>query len=290
MKPTFFAAKYKRRGLGWTAVAFGSWALISSVTAENLASGNWVFNVVVGLVSIPLGVYFLRGQGVKPERLAENNEISDNRERSIKSATSSLASANGGLALVQYRKLENLLWSNEGAVRFQEILKELDFDTSKVASKKIGIIPSASSSPTAGTPIEVFNDWIIYGEEAFDTDSSTRGEVHLDGSTQIDSGGRQLHSGTSNVMFISSDWSRTFPIDRKSITEARRIVGQLSALSDSRKPAGVTQADIKMMIETILNSTGQPAAKKVAQLSDLRYQRLLTDQEFESAKAKVLGI
>jgi DNA-directed RNA polymerase specialized sigma54-like protein len=62
------------------------------------------------------------------------------------------------------------------------------------------------------------------------------------------------------------------------------------AVIESLKPKGVTSADISELMKTILSNSGQPAAQKLQQLSDLRYQRLLTDEEFEAAKAKVLGI
>jgi hypothetical protein len=39
-----------------------------------------------------------------------------------------------------------------------------------------------------------------------------------------------------------------------------------------------------------MSNSGQPAAEKLKQLSDLRFQRLLSDSEFEAAKAKILGI
>jgi hypothetical protein len=44
------------------------------------------------------------------------------------------------------------------------------------------------------------------------------------------------------------------------------------------------------MIETILSNSGQPPAEKLKQLSDLRFQRLLSDSEFDAAKARILGI
>jgi hypothetical protein len=293
MKPKIFAAKYENKGLGWTLLVFGVICITGTFTAANISSGTWIINLIVGLPSAALGVYFIRGQGKSPKRLAKEKSTSDKLENSIQATILSLESAHGGRAFVKYRKLEGLLRetkSPEYLVRFEEILRELKFDKTKVASTRIGVIPSSRNFMTAGTPIEVFNDWIIYGEQAFDTDSSTRGEVHIEGSIQIDGKGNKQDLRSASVMFLSSSWSKTFQIDLQSTAEARRIVGQLSAVSDSRKPVGVTSADISIMIETILNNTGQPAAEKVAQLSDLRYQRLLTDQEFESAKAKVLGI
>jgi hypothetical protein len=42
-------------------------------------------------------------------------------------------------------------------------------------------------------------------------------------------------------------------------------------------------------LETILASVGQPAAVRLQQLDALRYQRLVSDEQFEAAKAKILG-
>ena len=90
--------------------------------------------------------------------------------------------------------------------------------------------------------------------------------------------------------FVSTNWSHTFPFDLNQVSEARRIVAQLSVVIENLKPASVTSADITKMIETIMNNSGQPAAEKLKQLSDLRFQRLLSDSEFEAAKSRILGI
>jgi hypothetical protein len=95
---------------------------------------------------------------------------------------------------------------------------------------------------------------------------------------------------TASVQFVSSSWSQTFPTNVNAVSDARRIVAQLSVVTDSLKPAGVTTADITKMIETILSNSGQPPAEKLKQLSDLRFQRLLSDSEFDAAKARILGI
>ena len=68
------------------------------------------------------------------------------------------------------------------------------------------------------------------------------------------------------------------------------MASQLMAVIEELKPKSATTADISALMKTIMNNSGQPAAQKLQQLSDLRYQRLLTDEEFEAAKAKVLGI
>jgi hypothetical protein len=140
------------------------------------------------------------------------------------------------------------------------------------------------------TPIEIYKNWIISGQTAFDVDVSTRGEVSVEGNIQIDAKGNKHDLRKAFVHFVSTNWSHTFPLHVEQVSDARRIVGQLSAVIEAMKPSGVTSADISKMMETILNSSGQPPAEKLKQLSDLRFQRLLSDSEFEAAKARILGI
>jgi hypothetical protein len=68
------------------------------------------------------------------------------------------------------------------------------------------------------------------------------------------------------------------------------MIAQLAARVEELKPRAATAADISTMIDVILNNSGQPAAEKLKQLSNLRYERLLTDAEFEAAKTRILGI
>ena len=68
------------------------------------------------------------------------------------------------------------------------------------------------------------------------------------------------------------------------------ILNQLAALVEESKPKALTSADIKEPIDKLLSSSGKSPAEKLEELSNLRYQRLLNDQEFELAKGKILGI
>jgi hypothetical protein len=56
------------------------------------------------------------------------------------------------------------------------------------------------------------------------------------------------------------------------------------------KPKVLTAVDMKKAMEDLLDSSAKSPAEKLEELSNLRYQRLLTDQEFEAAKTKILGI
>ena len=50
------------------------------------------------------------------------------------------------------------------------------------------------------------------------------------------------------------------------------------------------QGVVVVDVETILNATGKSQAERIQELSNLRYQRLISDEEFQAAKTKILGI
>jgi hypothetical protein len=56
------------------------------------------------------------------------------------------------------------------------------------------------------------------------------------------------------------------------------------------KPKAVSAAEMAEAMERLMNASGKSPAEKLEELSNLRSQRLLSDQEFESAKSKILGI
>lgn len=280
-----FSAKYSSKWQGWTAIVFGLVALSGSFENPNFIS------ILFAVTLIPLGIYFLRGRGMSPRKLQRSEKKAVKIQSKVDEAKNALAAAQGGMAVVAFRNLEKLLKSTKApdySSRLEEILIEINFDKSRIKSVSIGSIPKYGLLNRGD--IEVYRDWIICGQEAYDVDASTRGEVHVDGSIQYDSKNRKVDNRTANIQFVSQNWSQTFSINPDQVSQARLLVSQLSAVVESLKPSGVTTADISRMIETILNNSGQPPAEKLQQLSELRYQRLLSDQEFEAAKAKVLGI
>lgn len=276
-----FAAKYKYKWQGWVALVAGlGW----------VASGD-IVTTIFGVLMLALGVYLLRGQGVSPKSIERSQRKADKLQSKIDQATRDLEHASGGKAVVAYRNLEKIMKATKApdwTSQFQKILSDINFDASSIQSDHIGTL----SGPNAlnKTPIEVYKNWIISGQNAFDVDVSTRGEVNVEGNVQIDSKGKKHDLRTANISFASTNWAHTFPFSLAQVSEARKIVSQLSAVIDSMKPTGATSADIAKIIETITTNSGQPAAEKLKQLSDLRFQRLLSDAEFEAAKAKILGI
>lgn len=280
-----FAARYKSTWQGWVAAIFGfSFLSNSSATGAELLA-------IPGIALMIFSVYLFRGQELSPKQIERAKNREDKLQSKINDQANRLANATGGQAVVEYRKLEKIFKSKkiiDNQVKFKEKLNEINFDRSKIESELIGTIPMKLM--INNDPIEIYKDWIISGTLAYDVDSSTRGEVHVDGSIQIDAKNNKRDMRTATLQFASTKWSHSFRIDPDQANNARRIVAQLATVLDSQKPSGVTTADIKNMIETILSNTGKSPAEKLQQLSDLRYQRLLTDQEFEAAKTKILGI
>ena len=112
----------------------------------------------------------------------------------------------------------------------------------------------------------------------------------VDGSIQFDKKNNAVDTRTATLQLATQEWSHAFKILPDEADEARRILNHLLALVEEMKPKGVTSADIKDLTEKLLASSGKSPAEKLEELSNLRYQRLLSDQEFESAKSKILGI
>ena len=276
-----FAAKYKYKWQGWVTIF---------ISASCLSSGEPIA-IVLGILLAGFGVYLLRGQGSSPKSIERSQKKADKLKSKIEDATRELSNSSGGRAVVAYRNLQAVLKSTKSPdylKQFDEILAEIKFDKSSIQSDHIGSI--SGPGMLNRVPIEVYKNWIISGNTAYDVDVSTRGEVNVEGNVQIDSKGKKHDMRTASVNFVSTNWSHTFPFNLDQVTEARRIVAQLGAVTDAMKPTGVTTADIAVMIETIMNNSGQPPAEKLKQLSDLRFQRLLSDNEFEAAKARILGI
>jgi len=280
-----FASKYSHPLAATLVLLFGVVELSQAGSSQTPA-----VNVAVGLGLAAFAVYLYRGKGISPARQAKLDAKATRKADTIEAAKVRLAEATGGEAVVAYRNLEKVVKSASGKdyqAAFQAILTEIKFDAKRIESQQLGVIPKFG---LLGTPIEIYKDWIISGSEAYDVDSSIKGEVHVDGAITYDAKNNKRDLRKASLQIVSKSWSKTFQIDPDKADLARRLVSQLAAIVESEKPAGVTAADISKMIDLILSNTGQPPAEKLKQLSDLRFQRLLSDEEFESAKAKVLGI
>ena len=274
-----FAAKYAHKGWGWTLLIIGALSLLGKQ-----AITGYIFDAVLLIA----GVYLLRGQGVSPRQEEKNQRKAALAQSNLESAVAALKGATGGAAVVAHRNLFALIskqYKDDPNTKWNETLTSIDFDPASVESKLIGNIRTGLK-----VNVEVFQDWIIWSQSAYDVDATTKGEVHLDGSKQHDAKGNLRDLRTAEVQFSSANWALRVPINPDIANEARQVVSQLNRFTETLKPTAATTEDIASMVQAILTNTGQPQAERIEQLSALRFQRLLSDEEFEAAKTRVLGI
>lgn len=305
-----FAAKYAHRGWGIGLGIFGALAIISGfgsipAAVAGTTSGSPLGSILLGLASLAVAVYLLRGQGENPAAAAKKAAAAQRQSArsaaDMNEATAALgAAAAGGAAVVAFRNLEATATSTHGrdaSAKTAEALSAVGFNPAVLDSPRFGVIPAVG-----GGMVEVYRDWVIFGQETHDVDATTRGQVFADGSIQVTSAvitdkrkksqvvNQEHDLRTATLQITSAMWSMSIPIDPNHTNDARRMVDQLAAHVESLKPQSATSADIRAMVETILGNTGQPPAEKLRQLSNLRFEQLLTDDEFEAAKARILGI
>jgi len=202
-----------------------------------------------------------------------------------------LEGARGGAAVVAYRNLEKTVRKQygrqESAAALSSLLASIDFDQSKLESPALGKVNSRY-----GPDVEVHRDWVIRGQEAYDVDPTTSAKVVCSGRQLQDRDTRK-----AELQIVSASWSMRVPIFPDRANDARFVADQLNAITRSGKPKVATSADVdalgadmKEMIEKLVMASGPSPAEKISQLSDLRYGRLVSDDEYEAAKARILGI
>ncbi|WP_062381236.1 hypothetical protein [Demequina pelophila] len=289
-----FAARYEHRGTGIALAGLGGLFLLAGLGGEPVS-------LVLALALIAGSVYLLRGVGESPATAQRRAAAAERREQAVQAATDALAAAEGGGAkLVAYRNLESVLareYPADAAARFDAALDSIGFDRGDLDSPRFGYVAAVS-----GGSVEVFRDWVVFGQEAHDVDASTRCQVFVDGAVQVSSHVEEDRNGRKRVVnqqhdmrratlqFTSASWSMSVAIQPDAVDEARLLAARLVGHVESLAPAAASTADIQELVRTILDNTGQPPAEKLQQLSNLRYERLLTDDEFKLAKDKILGL
>ena len=314
-----FAAKYSRPALKRVVLIANALLVIialgSFLNSDSAAAGEALqtralvigsISAVLALAGAVLSIYLWRGRGETPSARARREERerfeAEQAERraseaadDLRTATSLLAASGGGAAVVAYRELEAKArhWHGDGyAEPLSAALNSIDFDVARLQSPRYGYVYTLDRQRS----LELFRDWIILGRESYQVDKSTQGFVHVDGSIQISNGydpnGRlveQRHDGRrAEVQLLGNGWSVSVPISPDDAIEARKLVAQVMSHVDTLKPRGATSDDIAAMVNRILNNSGQPPAEKLKQLSNLRFERLLSDEEYERAKEKIL--
>lgn len=212
-------------------------------------------------------------------------------ESGAESAADLLEGARGGAAVVAYRNLEKTVRKQygrqEGPAALSSLLASIDFDQSKLDSPALGTVTARF-----GADVEVYRDWVIRGQEAHDVDPTTWAKVVCSGRQLQDRDTRK-----AELQIVSASWSMRVPVFPDRANDARFVADKLNAMTRSRKPRVATSADVealgadmKEMVEKLVTASGPSPAEKISQLSDLRYGRLVSDDEYEAAKARILGI
>lgn len=216
-------------------------------------------------------------------------------ERRIQAALANLRDATGARAVIALEELETLVKKANKAdfgARMQALLNGIGFDQSRVDSKLLGTLTNRQAvfSFGNGRLIRVYKDWVIAGNVGYDFDISTRGQVSVDGSIQYGAKNQKVDNRTATLHLATQEWSAAFSILPDEADEARRILMQLNAIIEQMKPQALSAADLHSAMDRLMSNSGKSPAEKLEGLSNLRYQRLLSDQEFEAAKSKILGI
>lgn len=284
-----FSAPYANPKLGWTLISIGAVLVV----------GLWTIPVSAGLIT--WGIYLLRGKGTNPAVVAQRAQERLAAEGEYKRAFHALAlEESPARRLVLARRMDQHAQAAFGTAArkiMDEALAVLSIPVSSLNSTLVGVL----YHPAGGPALELYRDWVIRGDEAYDVDEYTRVTVHLDGAVQVVP--RQIVRGDkvltvneehdmrrAEVHIVSRSWSMAASINPDRVNDARLFANQLGAHLEALRPAAATSADIESMVEAILRNTGQPPAEKLKQLSNLRFDRLLSDDEFRRAKERILGI
>ena len=284
-----YKPKHAVQKWGWAVAVFSLFGILSGITTGMLEL------TVFYLVTLGIGSYLVASP--KPQEYFEKRSLdkATAAESAIQSALRDLENATGVEAFIAYENLERLVDKAGPSYpkQLSEVLASINFDDSRVESKYLGSLVNASvgmfGNPDRRT-IRIYQQWVVAGDLGYDFDVSTRGNVTVDGSIQLDKNNNKVDMRTATMQLATQDWSHAFKILPNEADEARRILNQLSALVDEMKPKVLTASDVKEAMEKLLESSAKSPAEKLEELSNLRYQRLLTDQEFQNAKAKILDI
>lgn len=293
-RPTTAAKKW---GLGiFVFSVMGVFAGISLAATSPLELGTGIAMAVFYALLAALAFYFWASNG--PSEYFEKRKLEKQRdsEAAIQAALKRLDSLSGARAVLAFEHLENLVrkaHKTGAGNKMADLLESIEFDRSRVESKFIGSVTNLGAGmfgSGTGRQVRIYKDWVIAGTSGYDFDISTRGEVTVDGSIQYDKNNRRIDNRKASLHLATQDWSHSFSILPDEADQARRLLNQLNAIVEQMKPKAVSAADMAEAMEKLMNSTGKSPAEKLEELSNLRYQRLLTDKEFELAKEKILGI
>lgn len=184
----------------------------------------------------------------------------------------------------------------DGPGMWNSALTSINFDPTVVQSALLSSIPSLE-----GSPFEVYEDFVVCNGRALDNSRFTTLSLFQDGQIQVtvtnvaDKKGRtravrQVHDmRTAAIQASGPNGALRANIHPDLTGQAQQLVAHFNARMQALTPSAVTAGDLQAMFDSILNSTGQPAAEKLKQLDKLRYDRLLSDEDWSRAKERILG-
>lgn len=283
-KPKFASQKW-----GWALAIFGFFGVLTGIIT------GLIQMTVIYLAFLGIGLYLITS--TKPQQRYEKRiqDQATSAQGEIQSVLKELENATGVEAFLVYEHLESLV-DEAGPIyskTLSELLASINFDESRVESNYLGSLDNLGSGTYGGggrETIRIYEQWVVSGDMGYDFDVSTRGSVNVDGSVQFDKNNNEVDMRTATLQLATQDWSKAFKIRPEEADEARRIVNQLAAIFEEMKPKVLTAVEMKEAMKELLESSAKSPAKKLEELSNLRYQRLLTDQEFQAAKTKILEI
>jgi len=284
-----YKPKYTSQKWGWGLAILGLMGVLSGV-GLGLMQVTLFYSAVLGI-----GIYLITSTKPQQRHEKRSQDKAAAAESEIQSTLKELENATGVHAFLVHEDLESLV--DEAGPNYPkklpELLASINFDESRVQSKYLGSLVNVGSGTLSGSgreTIRIYQQWIVSGDMGYDFDVSTRGSVNVDGSIQFDKNNREVDMRTATLHLATQDWSKAYKILPEEADEARRMVNQLAAIVEEMKPKVLTAVEMKEAMEKLLESSGKSPAEKLEELSNLRYQRLLTDQEFQVAKTKILEI
>jgi hypothetical protein len=281
--------KFASQKWGWALAIFGFFGVVTGIIT------GLIQMTVIYLAFLGVGISLITS--TKPQQNYEKKiqYQAAAAESEIQSVLKELENATGVEAFLVYEHLESLV-DQAGpsySKTLSDLLASIKFDESRVESKYLGSLVNVSSGNLNGSDretIRIYQQWVVSGTMGYDFDVSTRGDVNVDGSVQFDKNNNEVDMRTATLHLATQDWSKAYKILPSEVDEARRILNQLAAIVEEMKPKVLTAGDMQDAMEKLLASSGKSPAEKLEELSNLRYQRLLTDQEFQAAKIKILEI
>lgn len=198
------------------------------------------------------------------QRQRRERAVQNVLEHEFRQALADLARLRTGAAgLVALRNVDVAAvraFGDAGGQKSNEAVARLGIDRSVFLVPPLGVLEAHDGTD----PLEVYHRWVIRGQVGHDVDAATRMVVRQDTDA----------FGSAEVLVTGAGWSMRMLVDAAWADEAHRIAERFLLRDQGRS-----------------SEAAEPtAAERLQQLSDLRFQRILSDEEFQEAKERILGL